>query len=253
MEVWPPNLPFSSQAWMKAGPSRTGGRSISGSEQVVRSDAGYWAMRARVIVPFSGVRGEERTLAYRGLYAAVDGMAGEILVPCVARWRPYDVHGRMLSAAAAATFADGGGLMDHSGFGQTEVVYMRAGADAALGATRITVLHTDVPPLRPGHYFGLGDRLYLVARAWANPSVHGVIAFGGAPITFGGEPLNFGSVTYSETIEFWPKLRAPLAAGEPLILGRPVCRMRMAADETGVFDQINLNSADVSIDFAEVW
>ena len=211
----PPGLSPSKVVFSKAMVSRSGGRSITGSEQVVSSHAGFW--RASLTIPVRGVgrRGEEATLAYRGLYAALDGMAGEVLVPLYTRWRPYGHLGKMLSVHSASGFESAGMLHDHSGFGQTEPQVMFAEGAAVRGSTRITITHPGVPALRPGHYFGIGNRLYLVARAWVLDYERGLdttptLTYDGRLVTDAAAELTYTPTqpaiigTNRLRIEFWP-------------------------------------------------
>lgn len=246
----------------KTSASRTGGRSINGSEQVVGSGSGFWSAEARY-----GVHREMATLAWRGFYASVDGMATEFLVPVDARYRPYDENGRMLSRVSATSMHDERRrrVDGHEGWGwaNTEPTYMWTLGDAARRGTRLIVRHPRVVGLRPGHYFGIGDRLYLVARTWQLESVRtnaagGEMRYGADQMQYGDDDLIYGDQAYTRTgenvqvVEFWPHLRAAVPSGTPLILGRPVCRMRFASDDTGALDQGAGVYGTVTLDLAEV-
>lgn len=245
-------------AFRKSSASRSAGPTISGNQRVVRSDAGFWLADMEI-----NVRGEHRTLAWRAFYAAMDGMAGECLVPVFTSYRPVDGNGRRLAFAGASTLNDGDVFAaDNTGLGQTETPIMWVDAVAAAGSTRITIRHPNVPPLRPGHWFGIGERAYLISHAWSTslaiPEVAGgAMEFGGEPYTFGGDPYTFGeaeTVLVGENIqvlEFWPRLREAVAADDPLILGRVVCRMRFATDDTGVLPEARRLPQTVSVSLAE--
>lgn len=246
----------SGAVFSKAMTSRSGGRSVTGSQQVVASSNGFW--RAQIEAP---VYEEGRTLAWRAFYASVDGMATPFLVPAFNKYRPRDSYGRMLNIATAAGLGTGA-LWDHSGFGQTEPELITVTAGAPMNATRLTLNHPNVEGLRPGHYFGIRDRLYIVSRAWSLDyerivTSGGELALGGEILTLGGEALTLGftsSVLTGENVqvvEFWPWLREPVIPGEPLLLGRPVCKMRFASDDTGVLDQGLGLSGTVQLDLEE--
>ena len=255
-------IPFSlmpaGAVFTKAAASRSGGRSINGSEQVIGSASGFWKAALNL-----HVYDEMRTLQWRAFYASVDGMAGEFLAPCISRYRPYDENGLMLSGERAAPMdydTDG-----HEGWGwaNTEPTYMWTMGDAARRGTRLIDRHPRVVGLRPGHYFGIGDRLYLVARTWQLESVQtnatgGEMRYGADQMQFGDDDLIYGDQTYARTgenvqvVEFWPHLRAAVPSGTPLILGRPVCRMRFASDDTGALDQGAGTYGTVTLDLAEV-
>jgi hypothetical protein len=144
-ESFPYLLSATSCVFRKRMASRTGGRSLTGSEFVVVSDAGFWA--ASMEIP---VHGEDRTLSYRGLYAALDGMAGIVNVPCFNPYRPRDINGRMASAARTGGI-DGDSLFDNGGIGFTETPTMWVGSATPRRATRMLVRHPNVAGLRPGH------------------------------------------------------------------------------------------------------
>lgn len=238
---WPHQLSPTRLVFRRMATSRSGGVSISGSQQVTASNAGFWA------ATWEGpVHREEGTLAYRALYAALEGMAGEVLVPCVTRWRPRDQDGRMVPSSHVGSAIPS--LHNLSGFDVEETPVMWVHATAARGASRLAVLHPGVPGVRPGHYFGIGDRLYLVSRTWqvdeeVPVATGGAMLFGADRMTFGGDTLVFGeraAIRVGQNIsmiDFWPRLREAVAAATPLILGRPVCRMRLASDDTGALDQ----------------
>lgn len=245
-------------AFRKSSASRSGGATISGLQRVVRSDAGFWLASVEV-----AVFGEHRTLAWRSFYAAMDGMAGEVLVPCYTNYRPVDGNGRRLAVTGATTIGSSGVFGDNTGLGQTETPIMWAKEAAVAGSTRLVIRHPKVPPLRPGHYFGIGDRLYLIAHAWntslARPElVGGAYTFGGEAYTFGDDPYTFGELETVfvgenvEVLEFWPRLREAVPAGTPLILGRPVCKMRLAKDDTGAIAESMEEPFVATIDLVEV-
>jgi hypothetical protein len=273
-ESWPFILPFQSQAWAKSNASRSGGASITGSQQVVRSDAGFWTMRATLTLSSVGRRrGETQILAYRAMQAQLDGMAGEIDVPCITPWRGYDENGRMLNANPAAAFAPTGtGLFDHAGFGQTEPELYFADVAAAARATSMTVRFDTPEGLRPGHFFGIGHRLYLISRSRiltsADPEGAGSDLFydtdsdegffdPGEEIVYDDEDVDYGGSSdlftgeSTQQIDFWPPLREAVAADTPLIVGRPVCRMRLASDDTGVLEHTPGGLASISLEFVE--
>lgn len=207
---WPAALTPRQSLFSPAVQSRTGGLSMNGSEQVIMSDAGRW--QAKVMV---AVRGEASNLALRAFLAQMNGRAGTVLVPKFDLYRPVDINGRALSQVQATGYEDGsppdgpGFNFDLSGFGQQEYEAAQLAEDAASGSTRVSVASDGIEGPRPGHYFGIGQRLYLSASVWQESE--------GAP----------------SSVQFWPRLRAPAALGAQIILDKPVCLMRFATDEEG--------------------
>lgn len=256
----PWRLRFSGAVFHPANTSRTGGRSITGSMQVVQSNAGYW--RATISVP---VHDEELTLAYRAFVTQVQGMAGEVLVPCATKWRPYDRDAIMLPLDEAVAFRTAG-IWDHSGFGQTDVTTVWVDDVVSAGAVEMSLRHPGAEGLRPGHYFGIGERLYMVTSSARTevevalpPSAE--LTFGAESLTFGGEPITYGSLELPRpvtigvnrsVITFWPRLRETARRNMPLILGRPVCRMRLASDDSGVLDQGLGILGEAQLEFEEI-
>lgn len=82
--------------------------------------------------------------------------------------------------------------------------------------------------------------------------------YGTEQMQYGTDDLIYGSQTYDrigenvQAVEFWPHLREPVPSNTPLILGRPVCRMRFASDDTGALDQGAGTYGTVTLDLAEV-
>lgn len=202
---WPPLLIPRQASFTLDVPSRSGGLSMTGSEQVTVSGAGRW--RARLDVPLAR---ENRILEYRALMAQLQGRAGTVLVPKWERYGPRDANGRRLSQLQTAGYESCGLNFDLSAFGQDVVVHASLAAAAAAGTTQISVtLEPGIDGPRPGQYFGIGDRLYLCQSVWQDEE---------------GDPTN---------IRFFPWLRAASASGTRVILDRPVCLMRLADDGSG--------------------
>lgn len=208
--------------------SRTGGLSLNGSEQVVLSDAGRW--QAKVVV---ALRGESSTLALRSFLAQMGGRAGTVLVPKWDMFRPADINGRALSQVHGAGYDDGrpqdgrSWNFDLSGYGQDTSPVATLAEAAPSGSTQIAIVTDGSEGPRPGHYFGIGSRLYLVSQVWRETEAG---------------PIN---------VRFWPRLRAAAASGDVVILDRPVCLMRFSTDEVGG-DMLNRRgSGQITFDFVE--
>ena len=261
-ETWAAALIPGSQVWRKSGASTTGGRTLTGIQQVVRSDAGFWVNETTLDLRQTKGRGEDQVLAYRAMMAQLDGMAGEIDVPCMALWRPYDMNGRMLRANKSI-LPGGRTLFNHAGFAKEPDRLMTVYGATARGATRMAIRHPHVQGLRPGHYFGIGHRLYIVARAWQISYEDAVLA---APEVYDGpaspvfdttSPVVDGATVGSregeniQVVDFWPRLREAASNGTWLILDRPVCRMRLASDDSGAFSQGLAAVQSVSLAFEE--
>lgn len=201
---WPSAVFPKSAKFMGENQSRSGGMSMTGSEQLTISNSGRW--RASATAP---VLTEESVLAWRAFVSMMEGRAGTVLVPKWERYGIRDMNGKEFDQVGVAEY-DGDILnFDLSGFGQSEFVHATLAASAAVNATRLmlTILDGDGP--RPGQYIGIADRLYLVQGAWQ------------------------ADEDASLQVQVWPRLRAAAAAGTRAILDRPVCLMRFAQDQTG--------------------
>lgn len=223
---WPTALRMRRVDFALANQSRSGGPSMSGSEQIIVSPAGMWKATATV-----AVRGEAANLAVRAFVAQMEGRAGTVLVPKWDKYRPRDLNGRQFSQVATAGYGDereDAFNFDLSGFGQQDVVHATVTASAPLRATqlRMTILDGEGP--RPGHYFGIDQQLYRCQQVWQESM---------------GDPTD---------VQFWPPLRAAAPTGTPIILDRPVCLMRFATDDTGEIALSRSGSGAVVFDFVEV-
>lgn len=237
--VWPGALKPVNVTWHLEQQSRSGGASITGSEQIVSSGAGRWRASVDVVARRHERRGpnrpshpnaerEEAVLALRGFIAAMEGRVGEVVLPTFDGYRPRDDQGHMLSGCHQASL-DGLFFFEHWGFGQDEFTHAILAANASLGATQITVNVLDGQGPRPGHYFGIGERLYIAQQTWQD---------------------NPDGVTF---IRFAPRLRAAATSGTRVILDRPVCRMRLASDDTGELTLEMRRWGQTTIEFVEAW
>lgn len=223
---FPPALLPSSVTFHPESLSRSGGRSLTGSEQVVSSGAGRW----RASMTFA-IKGAASVQSYRAMLAALQGRTNTILVSPFDPYRPTDANGRRLSIVAAASL-DGDYLFDQTGFGQDdETVIASVNAGAALRATELAMDLVDIEGPRPGQYFGIGEHLYIVTAAWQE-----------AP----ADPLS---------VRFWPPLREAVYAADRIILDRPVCRMRLASDDGGelAVERLLNTVLTTSLDFTEAF
>jgi len=219
---WPIQLRPRSSSFHPDVPSRSGGLSITGYEQVTVSNAGRW--RATITIP---LRREPMVLAYRAMISQLQGRVGTILVPYFQAYRPSNINGRKLSTCPAASYDKDLYNWDLSGWGQDDFTFATLASAASAGATQISLNLVDGRGPRPGHYFGIGERLYLANAVWQE------------------------TPTSPTQVRFWPRLRAASTAGTRVILDRPVCRMRLADDASGeaTFDLARF--ADVTLSFVE--
>lgn len=219
---WPVALLPRSVDFMPEQQSRSGGLSLTGSEQITVSNSGRW--RARVTV---AIRGEARNLALRAFVAQMEGRVGTVLVPKWERYRPANVNGREFSQVNGVGYSCDDFNFDLSGFGQSDHVAATLAASAAAGTTQVGLTLLDGEGPRPGHYFGIGQRIYRVQHVWQEDE---------------GDPTQ---------VRFWPRLRSAAASGVTAILDRPVCLMRFADDSQGEAALSRAGSGLVTFEFVE--
>lgn len=203
------------------GQSLEGRQSISGAETVIPTLRGRWSASASFVL-----KGEGAVLQWQAFLAQMEGRIGTTLVPARSRWRPRDRDGH------AIAFCQTGGLADaqsheHFGFANTLISYMTVAAAAPLRATQIDVRNLNTTGLRPGQFFSIGERLHRVQAHW-QPGAEG-----------------------TSRLMFQPPLRAAVGAGTRVDLGRPVCKMRFATDDEGLFDQSMPVLPRVQVNFVE--
>ncbi|AZO04588.1 hypothetical protein [Mesorhizobium sp. M2A.F.Ca.ET.043.02.1.1] len=179
--------------------SLAGPASVNGATQVVSSDAGIWKATYSSIV----VNNRNAVLAHRAISTLLEGRLGSILVPLCRGYQPvpdgavaaglYD----QVPHSDDALFDDGTGYVG-------EVIDVVAAAPAALRATTMTVTVGYAGAIQPGQHFSLGERLYRIR-------------------TFDQK---------TGTMTFRPPLREPVLSGDRLEFDDPVCRMRLASDDS---------------------
>jgi hypothetical protein len=178
----------------------------------------------------------ERTiLDWRSFVGGMGGRAGTVLVPTWNVFRARDANGRRLDEKSAARWGGDidqeGVAFDLSGWGQDDTpVFATLAEPAALNATQIAVTYAPgIDGVRPGQYFGIGLRLYMVTQTWQEEE---------------GEPTQ---------IRFTPWLREDVAAGGTVIIDRPVCLMRFAQDQTGELELDTGRWGNGGLEFVEAW
>lgn len=227
---WPVHLWPSKCDFMPEHQTRSGGASISGAEQIIASPA--TRLRARMTLP---AMNERTILSWRALVAGMSGRAGTVLVPTWNVFAARDANGRRFNTHDAVRWGGDigqeGVSFDLSGWGQDDTpVYATLADDVAINATEITVNYAEgIDGLRPGQYFGIGQRLYIVTQTWQENE---------------GDPVH---------IRFTPWLRAAASGGDTVIIDRPVCLMRFAQDQTGDLDLDLGRWGSGGLEFIEVY
>lgn len=162
---------------------KSGGRSISGIEPRVVSDAAYWEVAIAEIM----IQERDEARAYRGMLARLrDGEAIELAI-----FDAYVPVGAE-SSAASAIFV----------------------SSAALRATEATIQVTGID-VEDGHHFSIGDRLHLITQIVAGPTDPPLINPVITDTEWLDEPWTDDGAAASAQyqIKFRPPLRTAVAAG----------------------------------------
>lgn len=220
--VWDSSLQFHSVMFARRSLSRSGGQTISGIEQVVQSSTDFWAAKVGL-----KIRKGTQALAYRALQAQNWGRAGQWVIPVCSQFG-VPISPPLADFSWSDDWAD-----DFSTGPAPPVIPPGEGAlttaDAVRGDRTLTFEFIDpgfVP--KPGMYFSIGNRLYLIATAGST----GVVR------------------TY--TVTFVPSLRADADTGTSIEFSSPRCLMRLAEDNIGDMDLDMLRFADITLSFVEV-
>lgn len=194
--------------------------SISGVETVVPTMRGRWM----ATVNFA-MKTEAQVLQWQGFLAQMQGRIGTTLVPVRSRFGTRDRDGHIVPFCETGGLA-GAQTWEHFGFANSEIDRIEVASAVGLRGTQMDLRLIDSTGIRPGQFFSIGDRLYRVRQHWETSS-------------------------FNHRITFDPPLRAPVASGTVLEVGRPVCLMRMISETEGVFDQSLDVLPRVRVSFAE--
>ena len=202
---------------------KSGGRSISGIESRVISDAGYWEVGVAEIV----VAGRDEARAYRQMTARLrDGEAIILSIPDA--YVPVGAD----SSAASASLA----------------------SSSALRATQMTIKVTGVD-VEDGHHFSIGDRLYLITEIVSGPIAAPMVNPVVTDTEWLDEPWTDAGATASAQyqVKFRPPLReaAPVGTAARFTDLTLRCVVKDAADTASDLDLDLGRLGSPSVTFAE--
>lgn len=210
MNVWPIDLfRFSVLDVSLQGRTVTGGQSVSGISQAVRTDGGgLWR------ISFGGIvlRTPDQVRAWRAWEGILDGGAQNVIVPiCDLRHGPRPIVGGVpVTPGATVPHSDDEYFSDTTGY-VTPLIEAETVGTAVLGATTIDIDVTVGEMLRGGEHFCLihDARLERLYRAVKVTAVVGTV----------------------HTVQIRPPLREATTAAMPVDFDRPRCVMRLADPE----------------------
>lgn len=193
-------------------PSRSGGQSIGGFEQVVASSAGRWRATMTFDIFRGGSNDAKRLLYWRWFLAHMQGRSNSIVIgPFDEGNTPAALNGE--TAPSPLPHDDDTYFDDGTGYAQT-LVSAHTG-NAALGDTSVLVNVLSGHQPQPGQYFSVNNRMHMIRSAALY------------------EPLLEGFVPAYWTLGIWPPVREDWEDGTWAEFDNPVCIMRLASDNSG--------------------
>jgi hypothetical protein len=222
--IWDSVLVPSSEQWGLKGTARTGGQSFSGAEQLVESPTAR--VTASLTIPCNT---REKVLAARRVIALGRSQVW-VLGPIEVRRAPWAVD-PLTGGKITYARQDGGAATPYDRASD----FVLASA-ALLNTTTITVTRRAGGHVLPGQFLSIGNRLHTIVDLLS------------------GDPTEAGSglaIPGNITLSIRPWTRADYAAGAAVEFGRPVCRMRLASDDTGDLALQLSRMGSATFDFVE--
>lgn len=205
----------------------SGGRSLSGIEQVIANDAGFWTLTMHELT----VTSEDALRVWNEIELILGGRSGTVLVPVLTNSIPYPVDGNgdPITAYAESAHSDGAYFSDGSGYAQDVI---SATTENSIAARAVTgqFRFSAGGELKAGMYWGVGERAYRIKSIDSS--------------------FTDGSGTVY-VVSFWPPAREAIAGGTALELLDPRFRARLATDSEMAFDADVLYRGRPSLDFIE--
>lgn len=202
--------------------NRSGGRMLTGIEDVVATDAGYWGLR----LTFPIVKDAARRL-WRGVRHQLEGRANILrigLFEC--RTQPALQHPLGRQLLEPVPHDDDAFFDDDTGW-QGQAIEAFLSAAIAARATTATIAVSDVWTFLPGHYFSIDDRLYIAKSvAWVDDDLL--------------------------RVKFWPPARVAHPAAAPVEFDEPRGLFRLSDDGSGALAWAPASLTAVSLDLVEV-
>lgn len=224
--TFPFNLRFVTSGFQIVGASSTPQQSVGGAFSVQPRLGAHWVGSATFYTT-----NEATTLALQAFVAGMEGMLGTTSVPVFQRYAPRDLIGRRADPAGAALgdglLYEGAGsdALEHWGFGGQAAISGILAADADLRASEIVIARTNYSNFRPGHDFTIAGRMYRAINIWPDGA--------------------------NDRVRITPPLRAAAAAGDAVVMDKPVCLMRFASENEGQLAYQPSPAGNVTMNFVE--
>lgn len=215
--------------------NRSGGRTLTGREEIISTDAGYWS--ASIVFP-------ARTSVQYRLWSAIqnllEGRANILIMGpfnCALRPGPRLYEEQFFGSAPYDGDNGDPNHDDESPFDSGGFDVRTTGAVAARATTLTADVYDPVGgewPIEPGDFFSMSNRLYTVktiVRDTPSPPMSPPVA--------------------GATITFWPPARQAYGVGTFLDFSRPTGKWRLADPESGRLGRTYPSKALVSLDLVE--
>lgn len=233
----PTSMRCFSETWRIKMASRSGGQSLTGTEQIVSSPAGRWVAKAS----FHLLDEDEAQLDVRGFIAALDGQAGTFMIgPMDWRGQPWNVEplvgtiitpdksiGDIAQDPAFDTNPDTTGRLDFT-----------LSAPVAMNATGLVIQRNKGGRLKRGQYLQIGERLHIITAVTTVD-----------PVDPGSQQPVAGTIG----VAIRPWTRAAYAAGTPINFANPQGLMRFADPDQGGVEMTTSPLSDLSLDLVEAF
>lgn len=204
--------------------SRSGGEGMNGVTQIVSPLTALWEMS----VLFNLTR-ESQGRAWRAVKMEMKGRYGWVRFPIFDPWRVRLADaGWPPAVAGGIPHSDVAFFSDDSGYAYPDIT-TTVKAAGEIGDEEITLAIDDLgDALGAGHVFSINDFLYLVIRRLGE----------GAGVT--------------RTFRIGPPLRADVAVGDVVQIGRPTILCRLVDDRSGAIRMKWGRFGEPSMEFVEV-
>lgn len=204
---WPRTLRRTASTFHPLTLTRSGGRSMTGAEQIVASDAGYWTASIAVMI-----RNTAELHLWRAIQAQILGRTSTIYIGPENQIRqPAAAGAGYVIPSGATTHSDGSRFSDTSSYASGISVGTLSGA-VAKGGMSGTIVMPAGQVLLVGQFFEVAKRLYVVRSSDLA-----------------------AADTYAVT--FWPPARTAWASGDPILMDNPRGTFRLSADTDATMDE----------------
>lgn len=204
---WPRSLRRVASTFHPLTLTRSGGRTITGAEQIVSSDAGYWTASIAVLI-----RNTAELHLWRAIQAQILGRTSTIYVGPENQIRqPAAAGAGYVIPSGAVTHSDGSYFSDGSSYESGLSVGSLSGA-VAVGGISGTIVMPAGQVLLVGQFFEVAKRLYVVRSSSL-------------------------ATTDTYAVTFWPRARSAWASGTPILMDNPRGTFRLSADTDATMDE----------------